>query len=362
MKDLFVLLAHFLVTAAKLLGPGGAKTIVAENLLMKQQLLIINRTRQRAPNLSTADRLLLGFWSLFLNPRRLIRSAVIIKPSTLLKFHTALMKRKYRLLYSSSRQGNPGPKGPSRKVIRAIVELKQRDPRFGCPRIAQQISKVFGINIDKDVVRRVLTTHYRPGSDDGGPSWLTFLGHARDSLWSIDLFCCESILMKTHWVMVVMDQYTRRIIGFGIQEGNVDGMALGRMFNQAISGQGSPRYLSTDNDPLFKFHRWKANLRILEVEEIKSVPFVARSHPFIERLIGTIRREYLDHVFFWNVMDLERKLQTFQEYYNHNRVHAGLDGNIPGEAGQVSRSQPAKLANYRWQTYCGGLFEIPLAA
>lgn len=107
-----------------------------------------------------------------------------------------------------------------------IVELKRRNPRFGCPRIAQQINKAFGIGIDKDVVRRVLAAHYHPACNDGGPSWLTFLGHMKDSIWSIDLFRCESILLKSHWVLVIMDQFTRRIIGFGAHAGDVDGVAF----------------------------------------------------------------------------------------------------------------------------------------
>ena len=64
---------------------------------------------------------------------------------------------------------------------------------------------VFQIPIDKDVVRRILAHHYLPGQDSGGPSWLTFLGHMRDSLWSMDLFRCESAMLRTHWVLVVMD-------------------------------------------------------------------------------------------------------------------------------------------------------------
>ena len=143
MKDLLVLIAHLLTTIAKLLGPGGERAVVADSLRMKQQLLVINRSRRRAPNLSALDRLLLGFWSLFLNPSRIQRAAVIIRPSTLLKFHDMLRKQKYRQLYSAHRKGTPGPKGPSQELIQAIVELKRRNPRFGCPRIAQQINKAF---------------------------------------------------------------------------------------------------------------------------------------------------------------------------------------------------------------------------
>ena len=126
MKVLLILLAHLLTTVAKLLGPGGARAVVADSLLMKQQLLVINRSRQRAPNLSTLDRFLFGFWSIFLDPRRIQRAAVILRPSTLLKFHDLLKKRKYRQLYSSSKHGKPGPKGPSPELNQAIVELNQQ--------------------------------------------------------------------------------------------------------------------------------------------------------------------------------------------------------------------------------------------
>src|SRR5207244_12960025 len=157
-----------------------------------------------------------------------------------------------------------------------------------------------------------------------GRSWLKFLGHTKDSLLSLDLFRCESAELRTYWVLVVMDQFTRRIVGFGIYPGVVDGWALCRMFNRAIYRQPAPKYLSSDHDPLFRFHQWQANLRILDVKEIKTVPYVPLSHPFVERLIGTIRRECLDRTLFWTAADLEMKLLDFQRYYNGHRTHAGL--------------------------------------
>lgn len=360
MKDLFILTAHLFTTIAKLLGPGGIKAVVADSLLMKQQLLVMNRSRQRAPKLSTLNRFLFGFLSLFLSPHRISRAAVIIRPSTLLHFHKALRDRKYRLLFSSSSKGKPGPKGPSQELIKAIVEIKKRNPRFGCPRIAQQISHTFGIDIDKDVVRRVLAAHYHPSPNDDGPSWLTLIGNAKDSLWSIDLFCCESVNLKSHWVMVVMDQFTRRIIGFAAHAGDVDGATLCCMFNRAVSMQGIPHYLSSDNDPLFQYHQWQANLRILEITEIKSVPYVPLSHPFVERLIGTVRREYLDHIFFWNASDLEQKLGTFQDYYNTHRVHSSIGGNTPVEVAGTPIPIKANLQEFNWEHHCRGLFQLPV--
>jgi putative transposase len=91
-----------------------------------------------------------------------------------------------------------------------------------------------------------------------------------------------------------MDQFTRRIVGFAVHLGVVDGMALCRVFNRAIRAHTLPKYLSSDNDPLYRFQQWQANLRVLEIEESKTVPYVPLSHPFVERLIGTIRREHLD--------------------------------------------------------------------
>jgi len=278
-------------------------------------------------------------------------------------FHRALVNRKYRLLFAPRRRGKPGPKGPSPELIAAIVGMKRRNPRFGCRRIAQQIALLFGVEIDKDVVRRVLAKRCRPTGGSGGPSWPTFLGHAKDSLWSVDLFRCESLILKSHWVMVVMDQFTRRIIGFAVQPGVVDGPALCRMFNQVIASVPTlPQCLSSDHDPLFEFHRWQANLRILDVTEIKTVPLVPLSHPFVERLIGTVRRELLDEVPFWGAADLERKLLQFRDYYNNHRVHASLDGNTPICRTAGATRGVIDLDDYQWQSHCRGLYQLPAAA
>ena len=127
-----------------------------------------------------------------------MRSAIVVKPSTLSYFHNLLRKRKYRMLFSPRHGHRPGPKGPEKELIAAVVAMKQRNPKWGCPRIAQQIALAFGVAIDKDVVRRILSVHYRPDSSSQGPSWLTVLGHTKDSLWSCDLFRCESATLRTH--------------------------------------------------------------------------------------------------------------------------------------------------------------------
>ena len=224
--------------------------------------------------------------------------------------------------------------------------MKQRNPRYGCPRIAQQINLAFGLDLGKDTVRRLLAAHYKPEPSDQDPSWLTTLDHTKDSLWSIDLFRCESTLLKSHWIMVVMDQYTRRIIGFSVHAGTVDGPTLCRMFNAADAGQPWPIRVSADNDPLFQYRQWKANLSILEIEEIKSLPYAPMSHLFVERLTGSVRRELLDQTFFWTQTDLENKLRAYQQYFNEYRCHSSRDGATPVESFD---RKVVGLNHYRWK-------------
>ena len=120
-----------------------------------------------------------------------------------------------------------------------------------------------------------------------------------------------------------------------------------------------PKYLSSENDPLYRFPQWQANLRILEVAEIKTVPHVPWSHPFVERLIGTLRRECLDRTLFWTSADLESKLLDFKTYFNHHRAHTARWGRPPEDA----PPRPiAKLQSYRWESHCRGLYQTPIAA
>ena len=143
-----------------------------------------------------------------------------------------------------------------------------------------------------------------------------------------------------------------------MQWGTVDGPILCRMFNDAVRRQGGPRHLSTDHDRLFEDPRWHAHLRVLEIDEIKTVPHVPLSHPFVERLIGTIRREFLDFVPFWTARVLERKLASFKDYYNRQRVHRGRDGAI---AERTAPTKMVRLDDYHWERCCRGLYELPAA-
>jgi putative transposase len=157
-----------LTTIARLAGPGGARALVAESLLVKHQLPILNRSRHRSPNLRPADRLVAGLCALLMPPGRLIRAAIVLQPFTLVRFASRAGPPEYRRLFSSTRK-TPGTKGPHPDVIAAVVAMKQRNPTWGCPRIAQQIAVAFGIALDKDVVRRILGRAVSTEPGLGGP-------------------------------------------------------------------------------------------------------------------------------------------------------------------------------------------------
>src|SRR5271155_5237562 len=120
MRDLFLLAVQLIVTLAKLARPGGVRSVIAESLLLKHQLIISGRTRRRAPPLTVMDRFILGLATLFVRPQRIAKLAVVIKPATLFRFHRALVDRKYRRLFSAKGiRLKPGPKGPTKELIAA---------------------------------------------------------------------------------------------------------------------------------------------------------------------------------------------------------------------------------------------------
>src|SRR5882762_11178682 len=120
MRDILVLFIHVLVTAFRLARPGGLRSFIAESALLRRQLLILNRSRKRAPNLRVSDRIVVGLCTLLMRPARVLRSSVVLRPSTLLHFHHMLVKRKYRMLFTPQRGRQPGPRGPAKELIDAV--------------------------------------------------------------------------------------------------------------------------------------------------------------------------------------------------------------------------------------------------
>ena len=159
MKDLLLPLLHLAVTAAKLCRPGGVRAVIAENLLLKQQLIVLRRSRQRAPNLRVGDRLLCGFGALFLSPGRIRKVAIGLRPSTLLTFHQALVRGKYRRLFSSSARPKKPSVGDTSSMTRQVWTRKTNasEPQRWTPKFGQ-LAKV-----GSRPRRRSLACHGRDG-------------------------------------------------------------------------------------------------------------------------------------------------------------------------------------------------------
>jgi len=201
-----------------------------------------------------------------------------------------------------------------------------------------------GHKIDARTVRRILKRNGFDGDPDlSGPSWLSFIGNTLNGLWSVDLCLSFSVFQKIYVIMVVLDIFSRKSIGYAVRKYPVNGVDVCSMFEEIRrENQGViPKHLSTDNDPLWLYHRWKANLNLLEIDEIKSVPFVPESHPFIERKVGITRQDFLHFTLFFGSTDLKKKLQIYQKYYNEGRVHSRIDYLTPKEkaAGKVAQSR-----------------------
>ena len=128
MKTICLLAMHFITLIFKLLKPGGLKTVAAENLAIRQQLIIANKDRQRSPPLTTLERFLFGLWAMLISEHRIDKIFIVVKPSSILKFHKALVQQKYQQLFSSKDHQKPGPKGPSQEIIDAVLEMKKRNP------------------------------------------------------------------------------------------------------------------------------------------------------------------------------------------------------------------------------------------
>jgi hypothetical protein len=349
MKTLALLVIHVLTALAQRVGPGGVKAIIAESVLVKHQELIARRSVGKTPRLTTSDRFLCGFLVLFMHPGRIRKAAVVLKPVTLTKFRRALLSRNYRRLFSSRKNRKPGPKGPSDDLVCVIVELKQRNAQFGCPRIAQQINKAFGVNIDKDVVRRVLAKHYRPKPYDGGLSWLTFFRHTRESLWSIALFQRKSILPRIHSSLLAIGQRTRRIIGCGIAGCYFDQTVVCSLFAAGIPMVQVSMSLSPTHDPPFRHHRYIRKL--LGVGGTQTVPIFTRAPPFAERRIGTRRRNHYDHHSNCGAIDLETEHEALNNHHNLFLMPGPLDEIRSSKINRQTALSHAESPNFARKRY-----------
>ena len=162
MEAILTIFVSVLRSVLILLKPGGHKRLVSENLILRQQLIVVSRKHSRSPPLRPIDRIVFAISSCFIPFKKLSIIAVIIKPAPILRCHRSLVNKKYQILFGSTGAVKRGRKGFDIEVINLVLEIKDKNPRYGCPRIAMLVSNVTGISI-----RRILRKHFKPGPGDG---------------------------------------------------------------------------------------------------------------------------------------------------------------------------------------------------
>lgn len=182
---MFELGLFWILASLRLRSPKGRESLIAENALLRHQLAILRRKQglKKCPRLSVEDKVIFGTLGGLLTQVQLLRSAIIIKPSTVLKFHRMLVNFKYRILYRSKPK-RTGPDGPSRELIALVIDMKIKNPHMGCLQIAQMISKNFDFKIDKNTVHRILKKYLPSSESRENESWLALFGVKKDKLWS----------------------------------------------------------------------------------------------------------------------------------------------------------------------------------
>lgn len=291
-------------------------SLVAENLALRQQLAALCRKSPR-PRLRLSDRL---FWvalsRLFAGWRSWL---VIVKPDTVVSWH----KAGYRLFWRWKSRSRPGrPKVP-RNVQGLIRRIASENPLWGVPRIQAEL-RLLGHDLAESTVAKYVKRPRKPPSQ----TWTTFLANHSDCLAAIDFFTVPTVTFRNLYVFLILRHDRRRVAHFAVTE-HPHAAWVAQQLKEAFPFEEAPRYLLRDNDGIYggEVTRCLANMGI---EEVKTAPHSPWQNPFVERLVGTLRRECLDHVIVLNERHLTRILREFiDRYYHSSRCHMALDENSP---------------------------------
>ena len=290
----------------------GHRAIVLENLALRQQLAVLTRTKKR-PQLRSTDRL---FWVLLAKGWRDWRSAlIIVQPDTVVRWHRQWLRRHWTRL---SQRRSPGRPSTSSAISALVSTMTIANPLWGAPRIHGELAKL-GITVSERTVSRLLRRPGRPPSQ----TWRTFLTNHVATLVSMDFFTVPTLTGRVLFVLVLLNHQRRRIIHVNITE-HPTAVWTAQQMIEAFPEDTAPRWLLRDRDAIYGdvFRRRVASMGIGEVVSAPSSPW---QNPYAERLIGSIRRECLNHV----IVLSERLLTAYLIYYHGARTHLALEKDAP---------------------------------
>jgi putative transposase len=287
-----------------------------EILALRHQLGVLQRSVKR-PKLTAADRC---FWAWLSQVWSDWRNAlVIVRPQTVIVWH----RKGFRLFWTwKVRHGRPGRPQLIKETRELIRRMSRENPTWGAPRIHGELLKL-GIDIGETSVSKYLVRRRKPPSQ----TWCTFLDSHLKDLVSIDFFTVPTIRFQVLYVFLVLAHERRRVVHFNVTaHPTADWVA--QQLREAFPFDQAPQYLLRDRDRIFGSNFTK-QVQEMGIDEVLSAPRSPWQRAYIERLIGTIRRECVDHVIVFNETALYRRIQSFLAYYHESRTHLSLNKDAP---------------------------------
>jgi len=291
------------------------RELALENLALRQQLAVLRRQAQR-PKLSRADR---SFWVVLARGWPEWRTAlVIVQPATVIRWH-----RKGFALYwrwtSRKRGGRPRTDDEIRTLIR---EMARDNVGWGAPRIHGELLKL-GFVVSEATVSRIMPRRFQPPSQ----TWNTFLANHLPRAAAIDFFVVPTATFRSLYVFVVLAHARRRILHCNVTDAPC-AYWTGQQVINAFPYETAPRYLHRDRDALYG-SEFISRVRSMGIEQVVSAAHSPWQNPYVERVIGSLRRECTDHIIVTGAAHLRRVLREYVAYYNADRTHVALDKDSP---------------------------------
>ena len=291
--------------------------LAAEILALRHQLAVLQRTTPKRPRLRPIDRLL---WMLLSTVWPNWRQAVqIVTPATVVRWHRRAFAAYWRWKSRPRRVGRPALAADLRALIR---QMRAANPLWGAPRIHGELQKL-GIDVSQATVAKYLGRRAGPPSQ----SWRTFLTNHVAELASIDFFTVPTATFRVLFVFVVLSHDRRRIVHVNVTA-HPTAAWTAQQLREAWPWDTAPRFVIRDRDAIYGSDP-RRTLQHMGIEDVLTAPRCPWQNPFVERVIGSLRRECLDHVIVWNERALRRHLQRYLAYYHEWRTHLSLDKDAP---------------------------------
>ncbi len=294
----------------------GRRDLALENLGLRQQLMVLQRNSKR-PQFKDSDRL---FWVLYSRAAdRWQKVLLIARPRTILDWRKNRFKKYWA---RKSRRKRPGRPRIDREVRELIRTMSRVNPTWGSPRIIGELAKL-GISVCKSTVDQYRTRR----SGTPSPTWKSFLANEASAIASIDFFTVPTATFRVLYVFVVLIHERRRVVHFNVTE-NPSARWTAQQIVEAFPWDSAPKHLIRDNDTIFG-SEFSARVQGMNIKECKTAYRSPWQNAYCERVIGSIRRDCLDHVIIFNEAHLRRILESYFEYYHRCRTHLSLAKDCP---------------------------------